>query len=80
MAVRLIPCRRVDDHTVTADIPETGLQHMAAYEPVDEADRKRLGYTDADQPAGDQTPPAETPAPESTHKPRRSAGGKNTEE
>lgn len=82
--VPLIPCRRVDDHTVTAEIPETGLQHFPAYEPIDEADRERLGYTsDAGQAAdpGDKTPPAGTPAAQPTTKPRKPASGRtNTEE
>lgn len=76
--VPLILCRRVDDHTVTAEIPETGVRHFAAFEPVDPEDRKRLGYTDT--PADEATPPADPPGPEPTTKPRRSAGGKTNEE
>jgi hypothetical protein len=82
--VPLIPCRRIDDHTVTAEIPETGVRHFAAFEPIDPEDRKRLGY-DAPAETSDQTPPADppapgTPAPEPTPKPRRSAAGKTNEE
>lgn len=53
MAVRMILCRH-SETGAEAEIPETGLQHLPAYVPVDEEDRKRLGYTD--QPVGD--PPA----------------------
>lgn len=43
MAVRLIPCRHKETGA-EAEIPETGLQHLPAYVPVDEDDRKRLGF------------------------------------
>jgi hypothetical protein len=79
--VPLIPCRRIDDHTVTAEIPETGVRHFAAFEPIDAEDRKRLGYTDDAADTGDQTPPADPPPAETpTTKPRRSAAGKTNEE
>jgi hypothetical protein len=78
--IPLIPCRRVDDHTVTAEIPETGLRHFASFEPIDEADRVRLGYTGDAAETGETTPPADPPAPGTTPKPRISAGGKTNEE
>lgn len=81
--IPLIPCWRVDDHTVTAEIPETGIRHFAAFEPIDPEDRKRLGYIDTPAETGDQTPPADPPSPQTEPtppKPRRSAGGKTNEE
>jgi hypothetical protein len=81
--VPLSPCRRRDDHTVTAEIPETALQHMGAFEPIAAADRERLGYTDTPDPADAKTDAAgEDPAIDNppAPKPRRTAGTKHTEE
>lgn len=58
MAIEFVTCR----HKVTggiADIPETALQHLPAYVPVDAGERKRLGY--ADPPDGD-APQTGTPS------------------
>lgn len=38
MTVRFIKVRRRDDHTATAELSETALQHFPAFEPVDPAD------------------------------------------
>lgn len=64
MSVRLIPCRHRDTGA-EADIPETALQHLPAFVPVDEADRKLLGY---DEPA-DDTPPAGDAEPDGDQTP-----------
>lgn len=45
MAVPFVTCRH-EVTGATADIPETALLHLPAYMPVEEADRKRLGYDD----------------------------------
>lgn len=83
MPVRLIPCRHTDTGAET-DIPETGLKHLSAYEPIDAEDRKRLGYDkpadDDKQPDTGETPPAggteTTPTPS---KPATGAAKKNKE-
>lgn len=75
MAVRLIPCRNTETGA-EAEIPETGLQHLPAYEPVNEDDRKRLGYEEpAETPAGGDQPPSDPPARKS--KPATGSGKKN---
>lgn len=43
MATRFVHCRNTVTGA-TADLPETALKHLAAYVPVDPADRERLGY------------------------------------
>ncbi|MGH3375983.1 MAG: hypothetical protein ACRDP6_14690 [Actinoallomurus sp.] len=69
MAVALILCRHRESG-VEVEIPETGLKHLSAYEPVDPADRERLGYdkpADGAQPEGEPPtpPPSDPPAPKS---------------
>lgn len=85
MAVRLIRCRNTDTGG-EAEIPETGLQHLGAYEPIEAADRKRLGYdqASADQAAqapagGDQTDAGAPPADDNP-KGKTATGGKTKKE
>lgn len=84
MGVRLIRCR----NTVTgaeAEIPETGLQHLGAYEPTEAADRERLGYDKPSSeqtgqgPAGDKSEVA-APAADDTPKSKPATGGKTKKE
>lgn len=78
MAIRFIQCWNTITGAET-ELPETALQHLPAWQPVDEDNRVRLGY---DKPPADTPADAGDPAEGQPARKRKPATGaaKNTKE
>jgi hypothetical protein len=68
MPITLIPCRLKADHTVTAEMAESALQHFPAWERVPTSDQPGTAEQPAEQPREQTQPPAPDSASAETRK------------